>query len=215
MAAMTGNGEGLVLYHMTATRSAIVLWMLEELGQPYRLTVLDKAKGENREPPFLAINPMGKVPTLVHDGQVITESGAICCYLADAFPAAGLSVPIGDRRRGAYLKWLFFMHSCLEPALMDRMLSRPAVPRQMSGYGDFETLLAVLAAGLRPGPFLMGEQFTAADVVIGSSLGWGRMIGAIPDEPAILAYLARLEERPARRRFMAKEQALTAAEGAP
>jgi glutathione S-transferase len=202
------TASGLILYHIAPSRSSIVLWMLEELGQPYELKVLSMAKGENREPAFLALNPMGKVPTLVHDGTVVTETGAICCYLADAFPEAGLTVPVGDRRRGTYLKWLFFLPGCLEPALMDRLLKRPDVPRAMIGYGDFEATLSVVADAVREGPFLMGEQFTAADVVIGSSLMWGRMTGAIPERPEILDYLARLEPRPAHLRAVAKDQAL-------
>ena len=110
------------------------------------------SKGENREPPFLAVNPMGKVPTLVHDGVVITEVGAVCFYLAETFADGRLSVPMGDPRRDAYLKWMFFMHSCMEPAMMDRMLERPPAPRQSIGYGDFDTMLSVVVEALSPGP---------------------------------------------------------------
>ena len=204
------TATGLTLYHISPSRSSIVLWLLEEIGHPYELRVLNMSKGENREPPFLAVNPMGKVPTLVHDGQVITEVGAVCCYLAETFAEGRLAVPMGDPRRGTYLKWLFFMHSCLEPAMIDRMLERPPAPRQMLGYGDFDTMLAVVAEALTPGPWLLGEQFTAADVVIGSSLRWGRMTGTIPEHPDILGYVARLEARPALRRASQKDEALAA-----
>ncbi|MBK8176375.1 MAG: glutathione S-transferase family protein [Rhodospirillales bacterium] len=200
--------DDLILYHISPSRSSIVLWMLEEIGQPYALRVLNMSRGENREPAYLSVNPMGKVPALVHHGAVITETAAICCYLAETFSAAGLEVPAGDPRRGAYLKWMFFMNSCLEPALLDRMLKRTDTPRQASGYGDFETLLSVLTGAIEPGPFLLGEAFSAPDVLIGSSLRWGRMIDAIPDRPEIAAYIARLEARPACRRAMERDRAL-------
>ncbi len=109
----------LILYHFAPSRSMIARWMLEEVGQPYALHLLDFGKEEHRRPDYLAINPMGKVPALVHKGAVITEAAAICCYLADAFPDARLNVPVGDPRRGPYLRWLFFGPSCLEPAVID------------------------------------------------------------------------------------------------
>lgn len=202
-----------ILYHIAPSRSSIVLWMLEEVGRPYTLKVLDARAGENQQPAYLAINPMGKVPTLVHEGVVITETGAILCYLADAFPDAGLTVPIADPRRGPYLQWLFFLHSCLEPAVLDRMLERPAAPRRMLGYGDFDATMERVAAALTPGPFLLGEPFTAADVAIGSLLDWGSKMGTIPARPAITAYLQRLAARPAWRRAEARDQALAPAAG--
>ena len=203
----------LILYHIAPSRSSIVHWMLEEVGQPYELRVLNHKKGENREGAYLAVNPMGKVPALVHGGVVITEAAAICCYLADAFPDAGLSVPLGDRRRGPYLKWLFFSPGCLEPAVIDRMFKRePAPPASALGYGDFDTVLDVLAGAIEPGPFLLGEQFTAADVVIGAGLRWGMATGAVPERAEIVAYAARLAERPALARAFAKDQELAAAQ---
>jgi glutathione S-transferase len=201
----------LILYHIAPSRSSIVHWMLEEVGQPYELRVL--RRGENREAAYLAINPMGKVPALVHGDVVITEAAAICCYLADAFPDAGLSVPLGDRRRGPYLKWLFFGPSCLEPALTDRMFKREAAPPATAlGYGDFNTVLDVLSGTIEPGPFLLGEQFTAADVVIGAGLRWGMAIGTVPERAEIVAYTARLALRPALARAFAKDQELAAAQ---
>jgi glutathione S-transferase len=202
--------QDLILYHIAPSRSAIVHWMLEEVGQPYELRVL--RRGENRQPAYLAINPMGKVPALVHGDVVITEAAAICCYLADAFPDAGLGVPLGDRRRGPYLKWLFFGPGCLEPAIIDRMFERAAAPAPALGYGDFDTVMDVLARAVEPGPFLLGEQLTAADVVIGAVLRWGMATGTVPERAEIVAYTARLAERPAQTRAFAKDQELAAAQ---
>ena len=155
---------------------------------------------------------MGKVPALDHDGTVITESAAICTYLADSFPRADLAVQVGERRRGAYLKWLFFGPSCLELAITDRAFPRAqAAPRGALGYGDYDTTLDVVARALEPGPYLMGEQFTAADVVIGSNLRWGTLFKLIPERPDFRAYIDRLEARPALQRATAKDQELAAA----
>lgn len=199
----------LVLYTMARTRGSIALWLLEELGRPYELRVMER--GQNREPDFLKINPMGKVPTILHDGVVVTEAAAIACYLADAFPEAGLSVPIGDPQRGPYLKWLFFGPSCFEPAMSDKAFPRAEPPgRSTLGWGDFETVLDVMAAGVAKGPWLMGERFTAADVIIGSGLRFGTAFKMVPDRPEFRAYLGRLAERPALKRADAKEQELAA-----
>ena len=118
----------LTLYHAAPSRSSIVLWMLEEVGQPYDIKLIKLSEGDQLKPDYLAINPMGKVPTLKHGDIVITEVAAICTYLADEFPGQNLSVPIGDRRRGPYLKWLFFGPGCFEPAVIDRA-APPAAPR--------------------------------------------------------------------------------------
>ncbi|HET9936791.1 MAG TPA: glutathione S-transferase family protein [Methyloceanibacter sp.] len=202
----------LTLYHAAPSRSSIARWMLEELGEPYDLHVLSLANGEQRAPDYLAVNPMGKVPTLKHGDTVITEAAAICTYLADEFPQARLNVPVGDPRRGAYLRWLFFAPSCIEPAITDRAFPRKEEPRRgMLGYGDFDTVMAVVAAAVEPGPYLMGEQFTAADVVLGSTLRWGMMFGILPKRPEFVAYVGRLEERPALKRAIALDQELASA----
>jgi glutathione S-transferase len=199
----------LTLYHAVPSRSAVARWMLEEVGEPYDIHLLDLAKGESRAPAHLAINPMGKVPALKHRDVVITENAAICTYLADAFPNAGLSIPIGDPRRGIYLKWLFFGPSCIEPAITDRAYPRKDEARaSMLGYGDFDTVLDVVANAVANGPYLMGEQFTAADVVIGSGLGWGRLFKLIPSRPEFVAYVARVDQRPAAKRAKEKDEAL-------
>jgi glutathione S-transferase len=197
----------LTLYHGSPSRSSIVLWMLEELGEPYDVQLLSFAKGENRAPEYLAINPMGKVPALRHGDTIITEVAAICTYLADEFPAARLNVPIGTPRRGIYLKWLFFGPGCIEPAVTDRAAPRKEEARRaMLGYGDFDTTMDVVAAAVGNGPYLMGEQFTAADVVVGSHIRWGTMFKMIPERPEFAAYTARFAARPAARRAEAKDK---------
>jgi len=199
----------LTLYHASPSRSSVALWMLEELGEPYEVHLLSFEKGENRAPEYLAINPMGKVPALRHGDTVITEVAAICAYLADEFPNAKLNVPIGTPQRGVYLKWLFFGPGCLEAAVIDRAAPRKEEPRRaMLGYGDFDTTMNVVAAAVAKGPYLMGEQFTAADVVIGANIRWGMMFKMIPERPEFLSYAARLAARPAAQRAEAKDKQL-------
>lgn len=192
----------LTLYHAAPSRSSIVHWMLEELGEPYDIHLVSFKKGENLQPEYLAINPMGKVPAVRYGDVVVTEAAAICAYLADEFPQARLNVPVGDPRRGVYLKWLFFGPSCVEPAIMERAYPRrDAPPRAALGFGDYDTVIDVLAkAAAAADPYLTGEKFTAADVVIGSGLRWGTMFKLLPERPEFTAYLARLAERPALQR---------------
>jgi glutathione S-transferase len=198
----------LKLYHAIPSRSSIARWMLEETGEPYEVHLLSLPKGENRAPAYLAVNPMGKVPALDHDGTVITEAAAICAYLADTFSKAGLNVPVGDKRRGPYLKWLFFGPSCVEPAVTDRAFPRKEEARRgMLGYGEYDTVMEVLAKAVGPGPHILGEQFTAADVVIGSGLRWGMMFKLIPERPEFTAYVGRLSQRPAFKRAQEKDAA--------
>src|SRR5215510_8071816 len=199
----------LTLYHAAPSRSSIVHWMLEEVGEPYEIHLVSFKKGENLRPEYLAVNPMGKMPALRHGDAVITEAAAICTYLADAFPKAKLNVPVGDPRRGVYLKWLFFGPSCVEPAIIDRAAPRKEEARRaMLGYGDFDTVMNVLAKAVTPGPFLMGEQFTAADVIIGSGLRWGTMFKLIPERKEFTDYIARFADRPALKRATAKDDEL-------
>src|SRR3979411_1227518 len=200
----------LTLYHAAPSRSSITRWMLEEIGEPYDIHLLSLNKGDNRAPEFLAVNPMGKVPALKHGDVVITEASAICAYLADEFPRAKLNVPVGKPQRGVYLKWPFFCPRCGEPAIMERAYPRKDTPpRAALGFGEFETVVDVLAkaaAGARP--YLLGEQFTAADVVIGSGLRWGTMFKLLPERAEFAAYMRRLEERPALKRATAKDAEL-------
>jgi glutathione S-transferase len=196
-------------YMAPQSRAVTVHWMLEEVGAPYRMHVLDLDKGEHKRPDFLAINPMGKVPAIVHQGTVVTEVAAICLHLADAFPAAGLAPPIGDPKRGAYLRWLMFVPGCVEPAMVDRGLERPPGPPRSLGYGDFDTTVDVMAKALTPGPYLLGGQFSAADVVMGAAVRWGMFIKLLPERPELLAYAGRLGERPALQRSMEQQAALS------
>jgi glutathione S-transferase len=201
----------LTLYHASPSRSSIVLWMLEELGEPYDIHLLSLTKGENREPAYLAINPMGKVPAIRHGDTVVTEAAAICTYLADEFPDAKLNVPIGAPQRGVYLKWLFFGPSCIEPAVIDRAAPRKEEARRgMLGYGDFDTTMNTVAAAVGQGPWLMGEQFTAADVIIGANIRWGMMFKTIPERPEFTAYAGRIAARPGAQRAEAKDKELGA-----
>ena len=202
----------LTLYHAAPSRSSIVRWMLEEIGEPYEVHLLSLGNGDNRKPDYLAINPMGKVPALKHGDVIITETAAICAYLADEFPRAKLNVPIGDPRRGPYLKWLFFSPSCLEAAMMDRVFPRKEEARRASlGYGDFDTATDVVAKAVGGSGYLLGEQFTAADVVIGSTLRFGMMFKLLSERPEFVAYTGRLAKRPALMRAEAKDKELQTA----
>jgi glutathione S-transferase len=203
--------SNLTLYHAAPSRSSIALWMLEEVGEPFDIHLLSFKKGETRTADYLKVNPMGKVPALKHGDVVVTEAAAICTYLADAFPQAKLNVPIGDPRRGPYLRWLFFGPTCVEAAIMDRSFPRTGEPpRQALGYGDHESVMNVLSEAVQRGPYLLGERFTAADVVIGSGLRWGMMFKGIPERPEFVAYAGRLAERPAAKRATAKDKELAA-----
>lgn len=184
----------LTLYHSPQTRSSSVLILLEELDAPYVLRDLNFKLGEQRKPEYLAVNPLGKVPAIVHNGVLVTELGAIFIYLADVFPQRHLSPAIGDPLRGPYLRWLVFYGSAFEPAVMDRHMKKEP-PQSMSAYGDFETVLAMINAQLATGPYLFGERFTAADILWGTSLRWTTAFGLVPATPEITAYIDRVTSR--------------------
>lgn len=191
--------DEVVFYHNPRSRAQMVHWMLEELGAPYRIVPIDLANGENRQPEFLAINPMGKLPTIVHRGVTVTETAAIIGYLADAFPDAGLAPAIDDPARGTWFRWLVFGASAFEPALLDKMMKRPEAPRGTVGYGSYEDVLAALETMLDPGPWVLGDRFSAADVYIASELAWAVSFGArdIIEHPRLAAYIDRAKARPA------------------
>jgi glutathione S-transferase len=202
----------MTLYHAAPSRSSIVHWMLEEVGEPYDIHLLNLSKGEHQKPDYLAINPMGKVPALKHGDVVITEAAAICTYLADEFPKARLNIPVGDPRRGLYFQWLFYNPSVLEPAMTDRAFPRKEEPRASAiGYRGLDTVLDTLAKAVTPGPYLMGEQFTAADIVLGSGLRYGMMFKLIPERKAFTDYVARFAGRPALQRAEARDKELSGA----
>jgi len=193
--------EELVFYGHPHSRAQMVHFMLEELGIPYRTVTIDFEKGESRSPDFLSINPMGKVPAIVHRGVTVTETGAIIAYLADAFPEKGLAPALGDPRRGTWLRWLFFGAGVFEPAMLDTILKRPEAPRTTAGYGSYSDVLDALDTMLDPGPWILGDQFSAADVYVGAELAWASMFGApdIADHPRITGYIERIRSRPAYR----------------
>jgi len=199
------------LFHCPNSRSTGTLNLLEELGAPYLLRIMNMKAREQREPTYLAINPMGKVPAVQHGDALITEQVAIYIYLADLFPQAGLAPPMGDPLRGPYLRWLAFYGSCFEPALVDKAMKRePALP-QMSPYGDWDTMFETLLAQLRKGPNLLGERFTAADVLWGTALTWTTAFNLVPSVPEIRDYIGRWNARPSVARVKAKDAELAAA----
>jgi glutathione S-transferase len=191
--------DQLVFYGNPRSRAQMVHFMLEELGVPYRSVVVDFQNGENRKPDYLAVNPMGKVPAIVHRGVTVTETGAIIAYLADAFPQAGLAPALDDPERGTWLRWLFFGAGVFEPALLDKMMQRPEAPRATAGYGSYEDALQAIDTMLQPGPWILGDRFSAADVYVGSELTWAASFNApaIADNPRIAAYIERVKARPA------------------
>ena len=208
------DDRNVVLYHSPNTRSSGTLTLLEELGAPYELRVLNMKASEQREPAYLGINPMGKVPALLHGGVLVTEQVAISLYLADLFPEAGLAPPIGDPLRGPYLRWMVFYAACFEPAVIDRATQREPAPMQMSPYGDYETMLHTLTTQLARGPCLLGERFTAADVLWGTALTWTTMFKLVPDLPVIAGYITRWNARPSAAKVKAKDAELAAAHDA-
>src|SRR5262245_849247 len=193
--------DSVTFYHNPMSRGRIVHWMLEEVGAPYQLRILRFEKDEHKAPEYLAINPMGKIPAIVHRGTVVTEAAAICAYLADAFPAAKLAPAIDDPARGTYYRWLFFGAGCVEPALVDRMFARPPERKSALGYGDYDDTLNALEKAVAPGPFILGERFSAADVYVGSQIVWGRMTMTIEPRAVLEAYSARCTARPAFQRI--------------
>jgi glutathione S-transferase len=204
----------LVFYHSPNTRSGGTRILLEELGAPHELRVLDMRAGENRQPAYLEVNPLGKVPTIVHDGAVITEQGAIFIYLADLFPEAGLTPAIGDPLRGPYLRWIVYYGSSFEPAVVDRAMKREPAPKSTAPYGDYDSMLAVIVDALRKGPYLLGERFTAADVLWGTALRWTTRFKLVPELPEIMAYIERVNSRPAFVKATAADAELAAAQEA-
>ena len=201
--------DTITFYHNPQSRGRIVHWMLEEANAPYEIKVVDFQKNEHKSPAYLAINPMGKVPAIVHRGTVVTESAAICAYLADAFPAAGLAPALDDPKRGSYLRWLFFGAGCVEPAVIDHMFSRPPPSRPGAmGYGNYADTIDTLEKALTPGPWVLGERFSAADVYLGSAIGWALSMKALEPRPAFAAYLERIGQRAAYQRAMTQSEAL-------
>ena len=200
----------LTFYHSPRTRSTGVRILLEELGAEYEVQVLNRNRGENAAADYRGVNPLGKVPAIVHDGAVVTEQVAIYLYLADAFPERGLAPPIGDPRRGPYLRWISFYGSCFEPALVDKHRGVEPGPRGMSPYGTYDEVIDLLSAQLLPGPFMLGERLTAADILWGTALGWTIQFKLVPERPEFVAYAGRIAGRASARKVNEEDAALAA-----
>jgi glutathione S-transferase len=191
--------DEITFYTNPMSRGRIVRWMLEEVGRPYDTQVLDYGT-TMKAPEYLALNPMGKVPALVCDGEVVTECAAICTFLADRFPEAELAPGASEAGRGTYLRWMFFAAGPLEAAVTARSMNLmpPADKAGTLGFGTFEDAIGALEGAVSgDGPWILGDRFSAADVYVGSQINWGLMFKSIPDRPAIVAYADRLRARPA------------------
>ena len=204
--------QTLTFYTNPMSRGQIARWMLEEVGAPYEQVLLDYGT-TMKAPEYLAINPMGKVPAIKHGDRIVTEAAAICAYLADAFPEAGLAPPLAER--ADYYRWLFFTAGPIEQAIINKALGFVVPPEKamMAGYGSFDAAMDGLEAAVASKAYVAGEQFTAADVIVGSQIGWGLAFGTIPARPAFQAYLGGLKDRPAYIRAKAIDAALMPAEG--
>jgi glutathione S-transferase len=199
----------LTFYTNPQSRGRMARWALEETGAPYETKIIGYGE-EMKSPAYLAINPMGKVPALDHDGYIVTETAAITAYLADAFPAANLAPPPGSPQRALYYRWLFFTAGPLESALLIAALKVEVPPERtrMAGYGTFGLVLDTLEAALAPGPYLLGDQFTAADIYLGAQLMFALRFKQITPRPAFVSYVERLTSRPAAQRAAALDDAL-------
>lgn len=205
--------DELVFYTHPQSRGRIVRWMLEEVGKPYRTELLDYGT-TMKAPAYLAINPMGKVPALRHGDTVITEAAAICAYLADAFPTAGLAPPPGDWRRGPYYRWLFFTAGPVEAAAFNKMagLVVPEGRERMIGYGTYAHVMDALEGAVSQSEYIAGDRFTAADVYVGSHIGFGLQFGTIEKRPAFERYVTGHASRPAYARANKIDDDLAASE---
>ena len=196
----------LTLYHNPHSRSTIVHYMLHELGEPFEIVPVDLKAGDHKTPEFLKLNPMGKIPVLADGDTIVTEAPAILIYLADKYPKAGLAPKIEDRDRAAYLRWMFFYGSCFEPACIDLSMQRETPP-STAGWGKPADMLDTLSAGLKPGSWLLGERFSAADVLLGSGIGYMLSFNVLPKRPEHLDYVARIAARPAHQAAVAADKA--------
>ncbi len=194
----------LVLHYAPRSRAFTALWLLEELGVPYELESFDLSSNHHKTEGFLAINPMGKVPVVVDQGVAVSELGAIAVYLTDRYGDEGLSPKITSPERAAFLRWIFFSSGIMEPALGEKFF-KWNVPASSVAWGSFDHMLETLQSGLEKGPFLLGETFSAADIIVGATARFGVMFGAIPNEEPLTRYLALLSERPAFKRAEAIE----------
>jgi glutathione S-transferase len=201
--------DEITFYTNPMSRGRIARWMLEEVGASYE-TVLLEYGTTMKAPDYLAINPMGKVPAIKHGNVVVTETAAICAYLADMFPDRGLAPPPGNQLRGPYYRWMFFAAGPVEASVTGKALGllAPADKKAMAGYGSFEETIDALESAVSKSDYICGDQFTAADVYVGSQIGWGLMFKSIEKRPAFEEYVARLQARPAAKRANELDDAL-------
>ena len=188
----------LIFYTHPMSRGRTVRWLLEEIGQPYRTELLEYGT-TMKAPEFLAINPMGKVPALRHGETVITETAAICAYLADAFPEAGLAPSLDDPKRGSYYRWLFFASGPLEAGMINQAMGIKATEEQnkMVGYGNVDDMLSIIETTLSKNKYLLGNNFSVADIYIGAFIGWAMHTGMITQREVFTRYYEQLQSRPA------------------
>jgi glutathione S-transferase len=200
----------ITLFYSPQTRATGARVLLEELKVPYELHVLNMKAGEQRQPAYLAINPLGKVPAVRVGDTLVTEQGAIYLYLADLFPETGLAPALTDPDRGAYLRWLFIYGSCFEPAVVDRFMKREPGSMNETPYASYESLIDMLEDTLKTGPYLLGERFTAADLLWGIALNWTTMFGLVEARPAFKAYMERINSRASIQKVSAEDVAMAA-----
>ena len=204
------KSDRITLYYSPQTRATGTRVLLEELGAPYDLHVLNMKAGEQRQPAYLAVNPLGKVPAIRHGEALVTEQVAIYIYLADLFPEAGLTPALDDPRRGPYLRWIAYYGTSFEPAVIDKFMNHPPVPVTQSPYSDFETMLGALEAQLSKGPYLLGDRLTAADILWGVAFSWTMMFGLVPKKDVFVRYVERITSRPAFQRINAADEEMAA-----
>jgi glutathione S-transferase len=203
-----------IFFHAPQSRSGGTFALLEELGAEYELRLLNLKQGEQRQSAYQAINPMGKVPAILHNGALVTEQPAVFAYLADLYPEARLAPCMGDPLRGPYLRWLVYYGSSFEPAIVDRSQKRDPVPPSTSPYGSWDDVLNTIHAQLAKGPYMLGERFTAVDVLWGGALHWATMFKLVPETPDIRIYIERVITRPAMQRAAARDVEFTAQQAA-
>jgi glutathione S-transferase len=204
------KSDRILLYYSPQSRATGARVLLEELGVPYDLHVVNLKAEEQRQPAYLAVNPLGKVPAIRHGDALVTEQIAIYIYLADLFPEAGLTPSIGDPMRGPYLRWIAYYGASFEPALIDKFMKHEPAPVTQSPYSDFESMLGALEAQISRGPYLLGERMTAADILWGIAFSWTMMFGLVPKKDVFVRYAERITSRPAFQRITAADVEMAA-----
>jgi glutathione S-transferase len=206
--------DRITLYYSPQSRATGARVLLEELGAPYDLHVLNMKAGEQRKDAYLAINPLGKVPAIRHGDALVTEQVAIYIYLSDLFPQAGLTPALNDPRRGPYLRWTAYYGSSFEPAVIDHFMKREPAPMTQSPYADYDTMLGALEAQLAKGPYLFGDKITAADILWGIAFNWTMTFGIVPKKDVFVRYAERITSRPAYQRVTAEDAEMAAVHAA-